>query len=61
MKNYVTIKDTNALAAMHWVKENCPSYITNRYHQSDIPGVVLEYNFYFAKEEDMAFFALRWT
>ena len=46
---------------MHWVKENCPSYITNEYHQSDIPGVVLEYNFYFAKEEDMAFFALRWA
>lgn len=61
MKNYVTIKDTDAGAAMHWVNENCPSYITNRYRQSDIPGIVLEYDFYFAKEEDMAFFALRWS
>lgn len=66
MKNWVTIGSENAFDALIWAKENCPSYITNRYHQtSDDEFTFIAYDFFFTDNQqgqrDMTAFTLRWV
>lgn len=48
---------TAGFEPLRWAKKNCPSYITNDAVQKQ--GEYY-YRFYFGKEQDQVFFALRW-
>ena len=43
--------------ALEWAIKNCPSYITN---DAVIYQGVYYYRFYFSRERDRMWFALRW-
>ena len=63
--NYcITINSEGAAGSMDWAIFHCPSYID----MTILPGLdefgyTLSWtcNFYFAKEEDLTLFALRWA
>lgn len=48
----------NRYEPLEWAKQNCPSYITN-----DAVQLYGEYyyRFYFGREQDRTWFALRWS
>lgn len=53
--------------ALHWAKQNCPSYITNTavlFSNSENAGTPLKIysiHYYFGDERDAVAFALKWT
>jgi ferredoxin-thioredoxin reductase catalytic subunit len=62
--NYVDIPDSGSYSldsipqqALSWAEKNCPSYITNDAVQKH--GEYY-YRFYFSREQDRMWFALRW-
>jgi hypothetical protein len=65
MNNYVTVAYSVGEDALTWVKENCPGYITNKYHvhSGDVPDLMLYYDFFFdpTAKEDMTAFKLKWV
>jgi hypothetical protein len=55
----ITVSDPICDKALEWAKENCPSYTTNTAYSDD--GEKYIYKFFFYKEKDAVFFALRWS
>lgn len=59
MTNWVDIDAGRAIEALCWVKDNCPSYITNDYHKGP------EIRFYFDAnrqgQKEMLMFQLKWA
>lgn len=60
MSKYVTLPYDPVWEALVWAKKNCPSYITNAicdgYNTHDNNKI----DYFFADENDMLIFALRW-
>jgi hypothetical protein len=56
----VTIPYEPVWEAMHWAKENCPSYFTNDIHKSGNSYDNTRIDFFFIDREDALMFALRW-
>jgi hypothetical protein len=48
----------NRFEPLEWAKQHCPSYITN---DAVIEQGVYYYRFYFGRERDRMWFALRWS
>jgi hypothetical protein len=48
-----------ALVALKWAREHCPSYVTNTGYDNHEGQLV--YSFYFYDEKDSLHFMLRWS
>jgi hypothetical protein len=61
-KNHVAvISSVNVVAALAWCKENCPTYITNRYHSYFDDANSITYDFFFGDEKEALLCRLKWA
>lgn len=57
----VTLEYDPDWRALYWAKESCPSYITNDLHQDGYNTYdERRIDYFFSKEKDAAWFALKW-
>jgi uncharacterized protein YdgA (DUF945 family) len=61
MTTVTIVKNEDALQALYWAKENCPSYITNDMHMNGYNTYdVTKLDFHFSEAEDALMFRLKW-
>jgi len=62
MSTIVTLPHDTSWKQLHWVKENCPSYITNDVHQNGYNTYnPTKIDYFFGDEQDALWFSLRWV
>jgi len=69
MSTIITLPYDPTWQALEWVKDNCPSYFTNKATQvrrvftptGDTYDKVTHIDYYFYNEQDAVLFALRWA
>lgn len=47
--------------ALEWIKENCPSYITNDVHKEKGTELVTRIDYFFGDDRDVVWTLLRWS
>ena len=58
----VTILKEKGVHALEWVKETCPSYITNDMHMDGYNTYdTTKLDFFFSDQKDAVMFVMRWV